>query len=245
MTAAMERRPYPDALTFPDLFDSFASRVLPPKICDATYLRFQVLAQCASAAAGDEVASDSSKDRIVFLVRGTTKLVARASRQREQVIAFHFPGDLVPVPARAAHAYALCALEPCDLLVFPASEFLDLVYGEPRLASGILDRFLQALARCREKALILGRKTAQERVASFLVTMADRIGSPGENGCVLDLPMSRRDIADSLGLTIETISRQFGELRDASLIATSGRSIVVLLDPPALAARAGHLSPPH
>ena len=89
---------------------------------------------------------------------------------------------------------------------------------------------------------MLGRKTAQERLASFLVTMADRIGMQQGGQCVLDLPMSRRDIADSLGLTIETVSRQLTVLRDLALIETSGRSIVTLADIAALEDRAGHLA---
>ncbi|MEL6782568.1 MAG: helix-turn-helix domain-containing protein, partial [Pseudomonadota bacterium] len=74
------------------------------------------------------------------------------------------------------------------------------------------------------------------------VTMADRLGKAEDGECVLDLPMSRRDIGDSLGLTIETISRQFGELRDLGLLETSGRSQVRLTDLARLNAHAGHVS---
>ena len=100
-----------------------------------------------------------------------------------------------------------------------------------------------ALSRSREKAISLGRKSAQERLASFLITMAERIGKNDADACVMELPMSRRDIADSLGLTIETVSRQLSELRDAGLIETSGRSRMRLLDLDRLNARAGHLAP--
>jgi CRP/FNR family transcriptional regulator len=231
-------------MTFPDLFDRFSAAVLPLGSSDATHLRFQALARYASARAGDAPFTASDRDQIVFVATGSTKLVAQASQGREQVVAFHFAGDLVSVPARAAHAYTLCALEDCELIFFPADEFLKMARFESGVTEEILERALNALARCREKAISLGRKTAQERLASFLVTMSARIGTVRGGACVLDLPMSRRDIADSLGLTIETVSRQMTELRDAGLLETSGRSLVRLLDLPALNRRAGHLLVP-
>ena len=72
--------------------------------------------------------------------------------------------------------------------------------------------------------------------------MAERVGGAELNSCTLELPMSRREIGDSLGLTIETISRQFSALRDAGLIATRGRAQVVLLDLEKLVALSGRCS---
>ena len=76
---------------------------------------------------------------------------------------------------------------------------------------------------------------------SFADQLQRRFGVPGEAAVLLDLPMSRRDIGDGIGLTIETVSRQFSLLREDHLIATQGRSKVLLLDLPALKQRAGHL----
>ena len=152
-------------------------------------------------------------------------------------------GDLVSVPARKAHAYTLCALDDCELIFFPSDEFFKLARHEAGMIDEALERTMLALSRSREKAISLGRKSAQERLASFLITMAERIGKNEADACVMELPMSRRDIADSLGLTIETVSRQLSELRDAGLIETSGRSQMRLLDTDRLNARAGHLVP--
>ena len=88
---------------------------------------------------------------------------------------------------------------------------------------------------------MIGHKTATERMAGFLVMMAARIGVPQGDAILLDLPMSRRDIGDSLGLTIETISRQFSLLRQERQIATQGRCKMLLLDFKGLQERAGHL----
>ena len=237
----MSNRRNPGPVAFTELFEGFVSAVLPCDVSDTAKRKLQGLARFVHAGGGENPFSDCDRDELVFVARGATKLVAHVSQGREQVVAFHFAGDLVSVPARGAHAYSLCALENCDLVIFPLNEFLELARREGIVIEALLGRALQALARSREKSVTLGRKTAQERVASFLVTMAKRIGSPRENGCVLDLPMSRRDVADSLGLTIETISRQLGELRDARLLETSGRSVIRLLDLQALDLRAGHL----
>ena len=180
-------------------------------------------------------------DRLVFIARGSMKLVAHASGRRDQIVAFQFAGDLVCVPARSAHAYSLVALEPCRIEAIEYETLIDRCQGD----AGIMGRLLSAtrisLARCREKSIGLGRKTAPERIATFLLSMAERIGRHTEDGVELDLPMSRRDIAESLGLTIETVSRQFTLLREDGLVATTGRSGVTLCDPARLAARAGFL----
>jgi len=228
-------------MTFPDLFDQFSLAILPPAICDTMHLRFQSVARYASARAGDAPFTDNDRDQIVFVASGSTKLVAHASQGREQIVAFHFAGDLVTVPARGAHAYSLFALESCDLIYFPADDFFKLARSEAAMIGEVFDRAMRALAGCREKTISLGRKSAQERLASFLVTMADRIGVAQDDGCVLDLPMSRRDIADSLGLTIETVSRQLGDLRNAGLLETAGRSRITIRNFETLNACAGHL----
>jgi CRP-like cAMP-binding protein len=238
----MQRHRTSSTTTFPELFELFAQAILAQDMTDAAYLQLQAMGRYARATAGEAVLADGDQNQIVFVARGATKLVAHASGGREQVVAFHFEGDLVSVPARGAHSYTLCALQDCELIAFAAAEFLGLARSEPGLLNEVLERVLASLARSREKSIALGRKTAQERVASFLVSMAGRIGMPQEGGCLLHLPMSRRDMADSLGLTIETISRQLTELREAGLIETSGRSVVHLCDNASLQARAGHLS---
>ncbi|UAB78905.1 helix-turn-helix domain-containing protein [Erythrobacter sp. SCSIO 43205] len=228
-------------MTFPELFERFATKALPLNVSDATHLKFQAVARYASAREGDAPFKGNGSDQIIFIARGSTKLVAQASQGREQIVAFNFEGDMVSVPAKAAHVYSLIALEDCELIYFPAQEFFRLAQEEAVMISDMLDRALKALARCREKTIALGRKTAGERIASFLISMAERIGDGAPDGITMELPMSRRDIADSLGLTIETVSRQLTDLRSAGIIQTPGRSRVVLTDMEALKARAGHL----
>jgi len=184
---------------------------------------------------------ENGRDWLVYIGGGATKLIANASGGREQIVAFHFGGDLLSIPADASHSYSLWALSRTEALAFPTAEFLRRTRMEPAFDNILLSRSLTALHRCRDKAVGLGRKNAEERLASFLVGMAERIGKAAGRHCTLDLPMSRRDIGDSLGLTIETISRQFSNLRKAGLIETQGRSRVILRAPAQLAMRAGHI----
>ncbi len=200
------------------------------------------LAQSLRLGAGEIAPLPRGKSALVHIVSGAAKLVAQAAAEREQVTAFNFAGDLVLVPGSGPHAYVLHSLVECELTVFPYEALREVVADDPAILARLLDNCDAALGRCREKALMIGRKTASERMAGFLVMMAARIGVPHGDMTLLDLPMSRRDIGDSLGLTIETISRQFSLLRDDHMIATEGRSKVMLLDFAGLRARAGHLA---
>lgn len=226
----------------PDTFDRFARRILPADLSDASHLQFQHLAQQHDLAPEAAIEFAEPGQHLVFVGQGATKLIAHASQSRDQIVAFHFTGDVFTVPSADNYSYSLAALLPTRLLAFPAEAFLDLAVNEAGVLRRLLDSSNVSLRRCREKAIAIGRKTATERIAVFLLAMAERIGSPAGGGVVLlNLPMSRRDIAESLGLTIETVSRQFTLLRDARVIGTSGRAEVTLLDLPALQDRAGYL----
>jgi CRP/FNR family transcriptional regulator len=203
---------------------------------------FVALARTVRVVAGKAVPLPRGETALVFIASGAAKLVAQAAAEREQVTAFNFSGDLVVVLGSGPHRYALHALVDSELTIMPYRAVREAVANEPAILARLLDNSDAALCRCREKALMIGRKTASERMAGFLVMMAARIGVPKGEAILLDLPMSRRDIGDSLGLTIETVSRQFSLLREARQIATEGRSKVLLLDFKGLQARAGHLA---
>lgn len=192
-------------------------------------------------ARGQELAPDLDEDRLVWIASGSAKLVAphAAGAPACQVLAFHFAGDLVSVLRRSDGDFRLVALGDCDLVIFPAERFLDIAQGDPAVLRSVLTRSLQALHRSRTRMMQMGHKSAGARIADFLVSMAERLADCTTGTCAFALPMSRRDIGDSLGLTIETVSRQLTELREAGLLATEGRSKVCLSDVTALARIAG------
>jgi len=221
-----------------ETFEHDIARTEPGRSCTTalTKIARSIQLETASPAPLDETA-----DMLVYIGAGATKLIASASGGREQIVAFHFSGDLISIPANAWHAYTLNALAETEALIFHTDDFLQITRDDPAFADVVLEKALLALHRSRDKAVGLGRKSAQERLASFLVGMAERIGLREQDTCIMDLPMSRRDIGDSLGLTIETISRQFGDLRRLGLVETVGRSRVMLRDLQKLALRAGHV----
>ncbi len=192
---------------------------------------------------GETLETDSTIATLAFVADGATKLGALASRGRQQIVAFHFAGDIISIPPEGLHRHVLTALRDCSLALFPAQGFYDRAAVSPRVLRLLLERSQTALFRCRDKAVNLGQKTARERVAGFLLAMAERLDCRDHVPGCMDLPMSRRDIADSLGLTIETVSRQIGELKDAGIIETRGRSCVILHDAAELARQAGNVEP--
>lgn len=226
---------------FPEAFDRFARKILSANLSDAAHLRFQSLARLVALDRDRALEFEGTSSQLIFVGHGATKLVAHASEARDQIVAFHFVGDVFTVPEQDNYSYSVCALRDCDLLTFGANEFLDLAASEAPILRHLLDNTTSSLRRCREKTIALGRKTASERVAVFLLAMGERIGVRKGGSVLLELPMSRRDIAESLGLTIETVSRQLSLLREAGAIATTGRSGIVLRDVGMLKARAGYL----
>jgi CRP/FNR family transcriptional regulator len=118
--------------------------------------------------------------------------------------------------------------------------------AHPQLEHKLLERTLGELDRTRRWMLLLGRKSASEKIASFLLETRDRLNAP--KGCefrfedgpeTIELPFSRQQIADILGLTIETVSRQFTRLKDAGIVDLPSRREVRMLDSAALEAEAG------
>lgn len=223
-------------------FDRFRRLILARCKSSEVSERLSEIGQFQQAARGQQITLSIGHDQLVFLAEGATKLVVRMPDATEHVLAFHFPGDMIYVPRPDQSGISMLALADCRTIAFPADQFLDIAEAEPFVLRTILNRTMVALQRCRNKAIRLGRKSAQERITDFLLAMADRIGVPDGNSIRLNLPMSRRDIGNSLGLTIETVSRQFTELRNEHLISTAGRSIVRLHHLDELATRAGHVS---
>lgn len=172
----------------------------------------------------------SEKPLIVFVASGAVKLTAQVGLDREQIIAFGFREEMIALSENSRMPYELQALTACNIVGCSLAELAKTLTKDEYCAERLIAQLLSALEDSRERLVLLGRMTAQERVASFLLDLTERIAAIRNGIAVLDLPMSRREIADSLGLTIETVSRQLSQLREHGILQTNGRSELVILD---------------
>ena len=153
-------------------------------------------------------------DFLYKVISGTVRTYKVLSDGRRQIGAFYLPGDLFGIETGASHSFSAEAISNVKVLVIRRSSVTALVARDPASAQLLLGATMRELARAQTYIMLL-IKTAQERVAGFLLEMADRVAGHNE----VDLPMSRQDIADYLGLTIETVSRTLTQLEHACTIA--------------------------
>jgi len=226
---------------FIELFEEFDRRILPHHLTDADILRLRHEALALDLQSHDHAGLGSDEDHFVYVAKGAVKLVAYLSTSREQIVAFGLPGELIHVPGSGQHNFSLIALEPSGLLAIPANSLLATSGKESALLRLAVEQTILALERSRANSIMLGTRSARERLAGFLLDMFERGTRRDDPPGAVTLPMSRTDIADSLGLTIETVSRQFSEMRNVGLIETRGRSVVTILDWERLALAAGKM----
>lgn len=169
------------------------------------------------------------------VIEGVLKLTASTVDGREQTLGIMFPSDFIGRPFGPTTPHSVVALTDARICTFPRSAFDDFACEHPELEHKLLRRTLTELDRTRQWMLLLGRKSATERVAAFLLEMGVRLAShceeqSGKTSIRFELPFGRQDIADLLGLTIETVSRQITRLRDEGVIDTPNRRSIVVLD---------------
>lgn len=164
------------------------------------------------------------------LIRGTVKQYKLMPDGRRQIIGFHFQGDFLGELGRDVYASSLEAVTDVELCRFPNRRLKILMDAHPALEKNLLGKVGRELDAAKDHMLLLGRKTALERIATFLISTLHRQGSDLEDGSSLHLAMSRSDIADHLGLTTETVSRSFTKLRDAGVVTTTLEGGVTIKD---------------
>ncbi|WP_395614172.1 Crp/Fnr family transcriptional regulator [Allosphingosinicella sp.] len=169
--------------------------------------------------------------RVFTVTRGTLKLYTLLPDGRRQITGFMFPGDFLGISLDEEHAVSAEALDEVQLCSFPRSRFGAFVEEHPAMERQLYCLAANELSAARQQMVLLGRKTALERLASFFLQLLDRADRISEGGTSsFDLPMSRTDIADYLGLTKETVSRVLGQLRDLRLVRLIARDRIKLLD---------------
>ncbi|MFD1787547.1 Crp/Fnr family transcriptional regulator [Sphingomonas floccifaciens] len=163
------------------------------------------------------------------VVSGALKATASTADGREQIVGLLFPGDFVGQPFQDDASLTVTTLVATDLCIYPRAGFEHVVDDHPRMERLLLERTLASLSQARGRMLSLARRSAKERVAGFLLELADHTGESGPDGIRVRIPISRGDLADYLGLTIETVSRQLTLLKASGVlgVARGGRDCTI------------------
>lgn len=180
---------------------------------------------------------DSAAD-LFTVTSGMVKTAKLLPDGRRQITGFLVPGDLVGLADGGGYATTAEAVTDATLCGFERRALERAMTSHPELERHMLRLANNEVAAAHEQMMLLGRKTAREKIATFLVRFADRAARRGASTSPLALPMSRADLGDHLGLTMETVSRTFSRLRREGLIETANTHAVTLRDPAALRALA-------
>ncbi len=187
-------------------------------------------------AAGEESAAIGS------VVEGVVSLSKTMADGRRQMVGLMFPSDFIGRPHIPVAPFDAVAVTAVTLCLFPRGRFERLLIETPALERRLLEIALDELDAARDWMLLLGRKTAQEKIATFLTILARRAQAahPGEGpGMRILLPITREAIGDYLGLTIETVSRQLTGLKKSGVIVLEDARHIFIPDLVALLDAAG------
>jgi CRP/FNR family transcriptional regulator len=178
--------------------------------------------------------SGDHMDFVGSVVTGIATLTQTMEDGRTQMVGLLLPSDFVGRPGRDSAAYDVVATTNIVMCCFRKKPFEEMMVRTPHIAQRLLEMTLDELDAAREWMLVLGRKTAREKIASLIAIIARRdaaLNMAGMRGpLVIDLPLTREAMADYLGLTLETVSRQVSALKKDGVIALEGKRRVTIPD---------------
>jgi CRP/FNR family transcriptional regulator len=180
-----------------------------------------------------EIQGEGEKvERYATILRGIVKLSKLAPDGRKQIVGLQFAPDFLGRPFARESGVSVEATTEVRICSFPRAVLDEIVKQSPELKQKLLDQTLRELDEARDWMLTLGRKNASEKLATFLCLLATNLDPERDSGITgpltFDIPLTRSEIADFLGLTIETVSRQITHLRKAGYIQLeNNRSITV------------------
>ena len=166
---------------------------------------------------------DNTAGAVYNVTEGMLRLSRLLPDGRRQVVGFAMVGDFLGLALPERFTVTAEALAPTKLCRFEKRAFAGLVADAPHLLQRLYERAGYELTLAQDHMMLLGRRTAEEKVASFLLGLRARYARIGQNSVTVELPMGRQDIADHLGLTIETVSRMLTRLdRDKAILIVPG-----------------------
>jgi CRP/FNR family transcriptional regulator len=177
-------------------------------------------------------------DAIYVVLSGTIRCYKVLADGRRQIFSFHQAGQLLGLTPAYDHSYSAEAVTQTRLRRLGRAELESLLEERPILRQRLFSVAASELTAAQDQMLLLGRKTARERICTFL------LGRCNSYGNTIELPMSRSDIADYLGLTIETVSRILSQLRTAGIVRMPGLNSLEVVDADRLSSMADSPAPP-
>lgn len=224
---------------------SVRNRALCGTLSDAELVALNRIGHRRKLAPGEMLALAGDRaDLCGNVLSGALKLTAETADGREQIVGTLFPSDFIGRPFAERVDFTVTALTASEICSFPRGPFERVMADHAALERELLDHAFSVLAVARAQMLTLARRSAREKVAGFLLDMASRDDVRASRAIArgpvtLALPLNRGQIADLLGLTIETVSRQLTKLKAAGLIALPSARGVTIRNEAALRAIAG------
>ncbi len=187
-------------------------------------------------ARGKTIIEEGNPAEYVYkVVAGALRKVRLLPDGRRHITRFLMPGDFFGFAEGDVYSHTVEAVADVTLVRYARRGFEAALEQDPRAGRHFLSLVCKALSATQDQLLLLGRKSALERMASFLLALSDRMGADRKShGKELDLPMNRSDVADYLGLTIETVSRLITRLRSLRIIETPDAHRILILKRDAL-----------
>ncbi|OYX62804.1 MAG: Crp/Fnr family transcriptional regulator [Novosphingobium sp. 32-60-15] len=212
---------------------------------DAELVALNNIGRRRNVTAGEPLIWEDDDSLLVAnVIEGVLKLTTSTEDGREQIVGVAYPSDFIGRPFGQTSSASVVALTDARVCVFSRNDFDRFAREHPELEHKLLERTLAELDRTRSWMMLLGRKNASEKIATFLLEMSDRLADSSCTGAIgpakrFSLPFSRQQVADLLGLTIETVSRQFTKLKNDGVVELPSRREVEIVNRGALLALAG------
>ena len=199
------------------------------ELAEADIARLDQLVTYRTLAAGEYLFHQHTQARSVYMLEEGMLMMERSSSTgRRQVMAFMHPGNFIGITHNEHYEFTVSALAPSRVREIPIRPFIELQDSIPRLKENVRRIGGNILAHTLDQVFALGQKKAHERVCFLLKQLSDRL--PRQRRHLIELVMTRQDIADYLGLTIETVSRAFGKLKREKVIDIYSAHTVEILD---------------
>ncbi|NVN88007.1 MAG: helix-turn-helix domain-containing protein [Rhodopseudomonas sp.] len=224
-------------LAFPNSCDGFRcethcsvrSLAICGQLNESEHQEFERLAQHVRFGPKEALFSeDEMVDSVYSLTEGIARLYKLLPDGRRQIIGFALPGDFLGMAPSNRYSFSADAIGPLTVCKFFRGPFMRFIENRPQMLMRMNEFATRELGLAQDQMLLLGRRSAEEKVAAFLVGWRERLARLEGMTKTVTLPMGRQDIADFLGLTIETVSRTFTKLEREKLIVIVPDGVRVL-----------------